>query len=226
MDRVAGRARALPRAGCAPDRRQARRTAWCPRPAPARACARCSNALEADKRGKLRVVASDGEFDSIDFILRVYREKGRIDLRLMPWREISVGNADLRGAVQRDVPQRRAGACAQQAGACGAHRGRAGAAGRLPPCRRAAAGCRRAGRGFRHRRLLQVPARRARRLLALRAPGPGRDAAHARHRLVRQARALRPRAARSAAVRRGRRCLAGIHAAGARAASRRWPGWR
>src|SRR5512134_737685 len=40
------------------------------------------NALEADKRGKLRVVASDSEFDSIDFILRVYREKGRIDLRL------------------------------------------------------------------------------------------------------------------------------------------------
>lgn len=57
------------------------------------------NALEeeprADKRRKLRVVASDGEFDSIDFILRVYREKGRIDLRLMPWRDISVGNADL-----------------------------------------------------------------------------------------------------------------------------------
>jgi kynureninase len=57
------------------------------------------NALEdeprADKRRKLRVVASDGEFDSVDFILRVYREKGRIDLRLMPWREISVGNADL-----------------------------------------------------------------------------------------------------------------------------------
>jgi kynureninase len=53
------------------------------------------NAVDQEKRGKLRVVASDGEFDSIDFILRVYREKGRIDLRLMPWREISVGNADL-----------------------------------------------------------------------------------------------------------------------------------
>jgi kynureninase len=53
------------------------------------------NALEGEKRTKLRVVASDGEFDSIDFILRVYREKGRIDLRVMPWREISVGNADL-----------------------------------------------------------------------------------------------------------------------------------
>jgi kynureninase len=53
------------------------------------------NALEADRRGKLRVVASDGEFDSIDFILRVYREKGRIDLRVMPWQEISVGAADL-----------------------------------------------------------------------------------------------------------------------------------
>jgi len=53
------------------------------------------NAIETERRGKLRVVASDGEFDSIDLILRVYREKGRIDLRLMPWREISVGNADL-----------------------------------------------------------------------------------------------------------------------------------
>jgi len=53
------------------------------------------NALEVSHRGKPRVVASDGEFDSLDFILRVYREKGRIDLRLMPWREISVGNADL-----------------------------------------------------------------------------------------------------------------------------------
>jgi kynureninase len=53
------------------------------------------NALAAEKKGKLRVVASDGEFDSIDFILRVYREQGRIDLRVMPWREISAGNADL-----------------------------------------------------------------------------------------------------------------------------------
>jgi len=57
------------------------------------------NALEGEqrdgRRGKLRVVASDGEFDSLDFILRVYRDKGRIDLRLMPWREMSVGNADL-----------------------------------------------------------------------------------------------------------------------------------
>ena len=57
------------------------------------------NALDAEprnsRRGKPRVVASDGEFDSLDFILRVYRERGRIDLRLMPWREMSVGNADL-----------------------------------------------------------------------------------------------------------------------------------
>lgn len=44
---------------------------------------------------KPRVVASDGEFDSLDFILRVYREKGRIELRLTPWREISVANANL-----------------------------------------------------------------------------------------------------------------------------------
>lgn len=44
---------------------------------------------------KPRVVASDGEFDSLDFVLRVYREKGRIELRLKPWREISVANANL-----------------------------------------------------------------------------------------------------------------------------------
>ncbi|MSQ89134.1 MAG: aminotransferase class V-fold PLP-dependent enzyme [Betaproteobacteria bacterium] len=53
------------------------------------------NALEAKQHGKLQVLTTDGEFDSLDFILRVYREKGRIDLRLMPWRELSVGNADL-----------------------------------------------------------------------------------------------------------------------------------
>jgi kynureninase len=49
------------------------------------------NALE----GRPRVVASDSEFDSLDFILRVYREKGRVDLRLMPWRELAVANAEL-----------------------------------------------------------------------------------------------------------------------------------
>jgi len=53
------------------------------------------NALGSESKAKLRVVTSDGEFDSIDFILRVYREKGRIDLRVMPWRELSLGNADL-----------------------------------------------------------------------------------------------------------------------------------
>jgi kynureninase len=45
--------------------------------------------------GKPRVVTSDGEFDSIDFILRVYREKGRIGLRMVPWRELSPAGADL-----------------------------------------------------------------------------------------------------------------------------------
>jgi len=34
--------------------------------------------------GKPRVVATGGEFDSLDFILRVYRDKGRIDLTLVP----------------------------------------------------------------------------------------------------------------------------------------------
>lgn len=45
--------------------------------------------------GKPRVATSDGEFDSLDFILRVYREHGRIDLDLAPWRELSVAGTDL-----------------------------------------------------------------------------------------------------------------------------------
>jgi kynureninase len=44
---------------------------------------------------KPKVVTSDGEFDSIDFILRVYRERGRIELKIMPWRELSAAGADL-----------------------------------------------------------------------------------------------------------------------------------
>ena len=45
--------------------------------------------------GKPRVVTTDSEFDSIDFILRVYRDKGRVDLKIMPWRELSLAGADL-----------------------------------------------------------------------------------------------------------------------------------
>ncbi|HWQ68893.1 MAG TPA: aminotransferase class V-fold PLP-dependent enzyme [Patescibacteria group bacterium] len=45
--------------------------------------------------GKPRVATSDGEFDSLDFILRVYREQRRIDLKIAPWRELSVAGADL-----------------------------------------------------------------------------------------------------------------------------------
>jgi kynureninase len=45
--------------------------------------------------GRPRVVTTDGEFDSIDFILRVYREQGRIELKIMPWRELQVGGASL-----------------------------------------------------------------------------------------------------------------------------------
>ena len=37
--------------------------------------------------GKPRVVSTEGEFDSLDFILRVYRDKGRIDLNLVPPRK-------------------------------------------------------------------------------------------------------------------------------------------
>lgn len=43
---------------------------------------------------KIRVATTDAEFDSIDFILRVYREKGRIDLKIAPWGDLPLG-ADL-----------------------------------------------------------------------------------------------------------------------------------
>src|SRR3989442_2904375 len=45
--------------------------------------------------GKPRVATSDGEFDSIDFILRVYREQDRIELEIMPWQEMTAAGADL-----------------------------------------------------------------------------------------------------------------------------------
>jgi len=35
--------------------------------------------------GKPRVLTSNAEFDSLDFILRVYRDKGRIDLKIQPF---------------------------------------------------------------------------------------------------------------------------------------------
>ena len=35
--------------------------------------------------GKPRVLTSNAEFDSLDFILRVYRDKGRIDLKVQPF---------------------------------------------------------------------------------------------------------------------------------------------
>src|SRR5438094_6924421 len=45
--------------------------------------------------GKPRVATSDGEFDSIDFILRVYRDRGRIELRMTPWRDLDPTGATL-----------------------------------------------------------------------------------------------------------------------------------
>jgi kynureninase len=45
--------------------------------------------------GRLRVVASDGEFDSIDFILRAWRQRRRIALKIQPWRQLTAEGADL-----------------------------------------------------------------------------------------------------------------------------------
>src|SRR5688572_29869512 len=45
--------------------------------------------------GKPRVLMSDAEFDSIDFILRVYRDKGRIDLKVLPFDSFRFEGCDL-----------------------------------------------------------------------------------------------------------------------------------
>jgi kynureninase len=45
--------------------------------------------------GKPRVLTTDAEFDSLDFILRVYRERGRIALATLPFEELQVKETDL-----------------------------------------------------------------------------------------------------------------------------------
>lgn len=45
--------------------------------------------------GKAAVLTSDGEFDSLDFILRVYRRQGRIELRALPFDEFRFAPCDL-----------------------------------------------------------------------------------------------------------------------------------
>lgn len=44
---------------------------------------------------RTRVLASDAEFDSLDFILRVYRDKGRIDLKVVPFERFAFEPCDL-----------------------------------------------------------------------------------------------------------------------------------
>ena len=45
--------------------------------------------------GKPRVLTTDAEFDSLDFILRVYRDKGRIELKVVPFEEFRLEPCDL-----------------------------------------------------------------------------------------------------------------------------------
>src|SRR5262245_394115 len=45
--------------------------------------------------GKPRVLTTDAEFDSLDFILRVYRDKGRIDLKVLPFESFRFEPCDL-----------------------------------------------------------------------------------------------------------------------------------
>lgn len=45
--------------------------------------------------GKPRVLTTDAEFDSVDFILRVYRDKGRIELKALPFDALRFEACDL-----------------------------------------------------------------------------------------------------------------------------------
>ena len=45
--------------------------------------------------GKPRVLTTDAEFDSLDFILRVYRDKGRIELKVLPFDAFRFESCDL-----------------------------------------------------------------------------------------------------------------------------------
>jgi kynureninase len=45
--------------------------------------------------GKPRVLTTDAEFDSLDFILRVYRDKGRIELKTLPFERFEQEPCDL-----------------------------------------------------------------------------------------------------------------------------------
>lgn len=45
--------------------------------------------------GKAKVLSSDAEFDSLDFILRVYRQQGRIDLKAVPFAQFRFEPCDL-----------------------------------------------------------------------------------------------------------------------------------
>lgn len=45
--------------------------------------------------GRQRVVAGDAEFDSVDFILRAWRQRRRIALKVRPWRQLTAEGADL-----------------------------------------------------------------------------------------------------------------------------------
>jgi len=45
--------------------------------------------------GKIRVLTTDAEFDSLDFILRVYRQQGRIELKALPFDEFRFEPCDL-----------------------------------------------------------------------------------------------------------------------------------
>jgi kynureninase len=45
--------------------------------------------------GKPRVLTTDAEFDSLDFILRVYRDRGRIELKVLPFEQFRFEPCDL-----------------------------------------------------------------------------------------------------------------------------------
>jgi kynureninase len=158
----------------------------------------------------IKVLSTDAEFDSLDFILRVYREKGRTDLATVPARaealidELKKKRTAL--AVVSTVLFRSAeivpGIESVIRAAHAAARASCSTSTTMPG---ADARPRRARRGFRGRRIVQVHARRPGRMLAL---------VHPRHHARRtldtagsRRKTVRLRASRPAAVRARRATL-------------------
>ena len=194
--------------------------ASCRRPAPARACARSSTRTTRAPR----VVATRGEFDSLDVILREYARRGRIALTLVEPRDVGAGDIGAHASTSSSCRRSCSSTGATPAGSAGDRRRhacgrRTRAARRLSLARRVPGRRGGARRRLRRRRLVQVFARRTGRLLPLPRAAPSRRRACARSTSAGSPSAIRSRTSGRTrpSLRRGRRRVPRVDAAGAAA---------